>query len=231
MNQRLLRLVPLFVTAVGALLVMGVWAAGLAAVPLTVRADILYHREPIGEINVQQTVGQTIVAPYDGLYRVDVALADYRRQNVGPVIFRLWSAPPGSPAAQVVAEAQFRAETVVGDVTQAIEFPAVKESAGQQYYLELSTPWILPGGGIAPYFQPSAPYPDGTAYLSGRPMEGDLEFVLHFRVDGRERVRLLIEQMLPGKPRPLRWPWVPILLGAGYTVLAAAVVWGLRRWN
>jgi hypothetical protein len=229
MSQRLMRFAPGILLAAGLLAVAGVWAAGLRQVPLTVRADVLYQTQPLGEISVEQTAGQTITAPYDGLYRVDVSLADYRRMNTGPVVLRVWSAPPGDPAAQVVAQADFPAEAVVGDVRQAIAFAPIGDSAGRQYYLELSSPQIQPGGGIAPYYQPMDTYPGGTAYLAGEPIDGDLVFVLHFQTDGWERVSLLVEQMLPGKPRPLRWAATPVLLAAGYMILAAAAVWGLGR--
>jgi hypothetical protein len=211
------------------LLVAGVWAWGLAAAPVTVRTTVLYHTEPIGEIRGAATVGQSFAAPYDGLYRIEVSLADYGRANSGPVEFRLFSAPPGDPAAVVLAAQTLPAETVRGDVMAAFDFSPQPESGGRLLYFELAAPAATEGNALTAYVQPSDPYPDGTVYRGGAAAAGDLVFVLHFKVGGWQRVSILLRQMAAGRPGPWGWAGFPIVLLLAYAALAAGLVWAVRR--
>jgi hypothetical protein len=231
MRRSLRQVWPWVLALAGAGLVAGVWAMGLAAVPLTVRANVLYHTEPIGEIRGDQTVGQSVRTPYDGLYRVDVSLADYGRENAGPVTFRVWSAPPEDSAATILVEQQFEAETIQGDVMYSLEFAPLVDTSGRELYFELSAPAGQPGQSLTAYWQPTAPYLAGTAYVAGAPVQGDLVFVLHFQVAGRERLNIGLQQMTADKPRPLGWAGFAIGLAALYVVMAAALAWAIPRFG
>jgi len=60
---------------------LGLWAWALRPKEPVVQEKLLTHIEPIGEILYDQSAGQTFFAPYNGLYRIEVELADYGRRN------------------------------------------------------------------------------------------------------------------------------------------------------
>jgi hypothetical protein len=213
------------ITVLVLLLAVAVWLVGLATLPLTLPFPALYHTEPIGEIRGTQTAGQTIVAPYAGLYRVDVSLADYGHQRTGPVYFRLESSPGGAP----LVEDQFRAEAIQGDVIQSFVFPPISDSAGKHYYFELAAPEASPGNAITAYIQPGETNPDGEAYFAGQSVPGDLVFALWFKVGGWQRAQIWLEQVSAAKPGPLGQPVLYVLLAVAYVALVAALFWRLRR--
>lgn len=212
--------------ALGTFLVLvGAVLAVVGRVPLSVRANILYHREPIGAIAGDLTVGQTVMAPYSGLYRIGVSLADYARANTGMVNFRLMALP----GREVVAESQFDAALIRGDMYQWFEFAPLAGSAGRAYYFELSAPEATLDNCITAYIQPSDPYPDGEAYHGGQPVPGDLEFVLHFRPSAWQRARILLGQIVAGRPGPWGSPIFVVALALAYAGMAGALVWSLRK--
>jgi hypothetical protein len=199
-----------------------VWLIALARLPLTVPAPALYHIEPIGEIRGAQTVGQTFVAPYAGLYRVDVALADYARVNTGPVIFTLRREPDG---AELVRQ-EFAAEAIRGDVRYRFEFPPLADPPGQAYSFEFFAPDAVAGNAITAYLHPTELVADGQAFWAGQPLDGDLVFDLHFRVGGWQRARIWLAQASAGKPGLLGQEWFYPLLVLG----VAAMIALLFRW-
>ena len=197
------------------------WLWGLSAAPLSLRADVLYHTEPIGEIYGRQTVGQTFLAPYDGLYQVEVSLADYGRLNSGPVTFSLKPAP-GSP--EVLAVTSFPAEGIRGDQRQALSFPPLHDSSGRSYYLELWAPQAVPGNAITAYFQPEGDYAEGQAYRAGAPAPGDLVFGAYFRAPVWQRAGLWLEQVGAGKPGVFGQAGFVVLLGAAGVTLITVLL-------
>jgi hypothetical protein len=204
-----------------AVFLIGVWVWGLAQTPLAVHETVLYHTEPIGEIRGGQTVGQTFRAPYNGLYRIEVSLADYGRLNTGPVNFRLGTSPD---ALGWVIVQTFPAETVRRDVTRVFDFDPLADSAGKDYYFQLDAPEAVPGNAITAYIRPSAPYQDGTAYWTGQPVQSDLVFSLYFKVSLWERIKILLQQMTENKP--LFWGDWRFYVGMAllYGALLAALV-------
>lgn len=205
-----------------ALVLTGVWAlisllalslcfVGVTNTPLTLRETVLYRLEPIGEIRGSQSVGQTFKAPYNGLYRIEVFLADYGRRNTGQVVFRL---KPVRELPIVLVEKTFAAEEIRGDVIYAITFEPLSDSAGRVYYFELESPEAVSGNAITAYIRPHDPYPEGNAFWRGQAHPGDLVFIAHFQPTAWERVLALFNQITANKP----WPWNSV---AFYIVLGA----------
>lgn len=202
-----------------------IFIAGASNAPLVLRETVLYQTEPIGEIRGAQTVGQTFVAPYNGLYRIDISLADYGRTNTGPVIFRL---KPARELPTVLVEQSFAAETIRGDTLQTLEFEPILDSAGRTYYFELTAPTATEGNALTAYIRPHNPYEHGSAYWQGRLQTGDLVFEAHFRLTGIDRLAALFQQITAGKPWLWSSHWLYVVLGAAW--LGALLV-ALRQFT
>jgi len=207
-----------------ALILTGLWAlTGLVAVvlliigtaraPLTMRETVVYRTEPIGEIRGSQTVGQSFKALYNGLYCIEVSLADYGRRNTGRIVFRL---KPARELPIVLVEKTFVAEEIRGDVMYAVTFPALPDSAGRIYYFELEAPDAVSGNAITAYIRPHDPYIEGSAFWGGQAQPGDLVFAAHFQPTVWDRMRALFAQIEADKP----WPWN----SSGY-YLALGAIW------
>ncbi|MGQ0601165.1 MAG: hypothetical protein ACT4QE_05650, partial [Anaerolineales bacterium] len=88
-----------------------VWLWGLARTPLVMRQEVrsvTLITQPVGEIAGAQTIGQSFIAPYPGLYRIEVLLHNYGRANRGTLTVRLRE----SPAAPDLAMHTLAAESV-----------------------------------------------------------------------------------------------------------------------
>jgi hypothetical protein len=167
--------------------------------PLTYAGQGQYELElfsPVGELTAGRTVGQTFTAEADGLYRVDVQLATYGRDNRGKVRFHLRR----SPAAGVdIAAVEFDAAGVVDDADRTFLFPRQAHSAGRSYYFFFDTPDGQPGKAITVRGVVSGPdrYPGGSLYINDEPVTGDLTFVPYF--DGG--LPLLFKRFATFQPR------------------------------
>jgi hypothetical protein len=192
---------------------LSLWLIGVANAPLALRETVIYRTEPIGEIRGSQTVGQSFKAPYHGLYRIEVSLADYGRRNTGQVVFRL---KPARELPIVLVEKTFAAEDIRGDVMYAITFAPQPDSAGRVYYFELEAPKAVSGDAITAYLRPHDPYSEGSAFWSGNELSGDLVFAAHFQPKAWDRLQALFTQIAASKP----WPWN----SAGFYV-ALTVLW------
>lgn len=199
------------VWAFASLLALSLCFVGVTNIPLTLRETVLYRLEPMGEIRGSQSVGQTFKAPYNGLYRIEVFLADYGRRNTGQVVFRL---KPVRELPIVLVEKTFAAEEIRGDVMYAITFEPLSDSADRVYYFELESPDAVSGNAITAYIRPHDPYPEGNAFWRGQAQPGDLVFTAHFQPTAWERVLALFNQITANKP----WPWNSV---AFYIVLGA----------
>lgn len=209
-----------------AVLLAGLWLTGIGQTPLIIRNPVLHHTEPIGEIRGAQTVGQTFLAPYPGLNRIDVSLADYGRLNVGQVLFKVKSSPEAAEAIRVVS---FPADSIRGDVMYSASFAPIPDSAGKTYYFALEASEAAPGNAITAYIRPPEGYTDGTAYWAGQPRDGDLVFTLHFQVSWLERAQILLRQMTTNKPSVLGTPLLLLVVAGAYVALLVALAWQATR--
>jgi hypothetical protein len=205
---------------------LGLWAWILRPVEPVVEEKLLRHVEPIGEILREQSAGQTFLAPYDGLYRIEVLLADYGRLNSGSVNLRLSSAP-GDTVAPILAT--FSAAAIRGDVWHAVEFDPIPDSAGKTYYFQLDAPEARIGHALTAYISPEDAYPEGTAYRAGQPIAGDLIFKAHFKADVWSAAGLRLMLFKAGKPFP--WDHRSLYVGllGAYLILTAVLVRKIAR--
>lgn len=128
---------------------------------------------PVGEIHGARTVGQIFVASHDGLNRIDVQLATYRRRNTQPIIFHLRSDPS---AATDIATITFEAEEVKDNAYRPFRFPPISDSEGCSFYFFFESRTSKPGDAITMWHNPDNVYADGQMYFQGEPQSGDLAF-------------------------------------------------------
>lgn len=188
-----LLLLPFVVAAGGLLLVL--LALSAKAVPLS-----LGQREsntPAGEIMGSFTAGQTFVSPYPGLHRIDVVLATYGRSITGKATFNLATAPSGGTR---LVSIEFDASQVVNNHVRSFEFSPIGDSSGKTYFFYLEAPDSLPGNAITAWTDSTNPYPEGMAYLEGRPVENDLTFVAYFRPNPWQTADVYLSRVARGKP-------------------------------
>jgi len=131
----------------------------------------------VGEIYGTRSVGQTFIASHDGLSRIDVQLATYRRRNTQPIIFHLRSAPYAS---KDIATITFEAEDVKDNAYHAFRFPPIPDSQGHSFYFSLESPTSRPGDAITMYYSPGDVYAEGQMYIQGEPQDGDLAFRAYY---------------------------------------------------
>jgi len=210
------------------LIFLGLWGWALSPTEPVVREKLLIHIEPIGEILSDQSAGQTFLAPYNGLYRIEVLLADYGRVNSGMVNFRL-SLTPGDTAASLLK--RFSAAAVRGDVWYTFEFDPIPDSANKLYYFQLDAPEANLGRALTAYISPQDAYPDGAAYRAGHPVSGDLIFAAHFKEEDNlwNAATFWLARLKAYKPSLLGRTRLYAGLLAGYLTLVVVLIRQLAK--
>lgn len=130
---------------------------------------------PAGEIYGSLKVGQTFVSPANDLYRIDILLATYARENDRDVIFHLRHTPEGEDLATI----RFNASQVEDNSFYRFDFSPIANSAGHPFYLFLESPHSEPGNAITIWGVTEDVYQEGKAYRNHRPAEGELAFQVY----------------------------------------------------
>ncbi len=192
---------------------IGVWQAveGVSTAQPQISATV-------GELLQSAAVGQTFVAEYAGLSRIEVMLATYARPNTGPLTFHLRSSPDAEEDLTTLA---FDAAGVVDNRCYVFEFPPIRNSAGRSYYFCLEAPQAAPGNAITVWGNTEDVYPDGEAILQGVAGNGvrDLTFRLGYNPPLWQRVSILTQRLTANKPSVWGDVRLYALLAAAYVVL------------
>lgn len=175
----------------------------------------------IGELAGSFTAGQTFVAAYPGLTRVEVLLATYDRRVASPFVFHLRAAEADSDlvvrtvdAAQVGNNAYFQ-----------FQFPPIRDSAGRSFYFFLEAPQSKPGKALTIWGSGRDVYTDGEAVFQDMQGGGvrDLAFRAGYDPTLLERIVILFQRMTAAKPSLWGDRWWYVALAAAYLVLLYAV--------
>lgn len=154
------------------------------------------YEEHVREIYGDTRAGQTFVAPYSGLYRVDVLLLTYGRINTHDVVFHL----KANPKEEDLFKVTINARQVTDGAYFGFTFPRIPDSAGKTFFFYLDSPESVPGDAITIGSKGGDPYANGTAYLNGLPTEQDLTFVARYRPGFWETVNALLNHLVKNKP-------------------------------
>jgi hypothetical protein len=183
-----------------------------------------------GELVAGRRFGQTFRAPFSGLYRVDVALSTYARQNHGRILFHLYD----SAAETKITTLEIDATQIRDIFPQRFVFEPIADSANREFYFYLEAPEAEPGNGIAIRKTDFDSYFNGQAYVDDQPTEGDLRFVAYYRSSPQEAWDALTEQVRSRNPYLWQVRWlvsgaaVALVLGIG-VLLGELLAAGFRK--
>ena len=185
-----------------------------------------------GEIVAGGSIGQTFVAEYDGLSGVDVRLGTYGRQadaHRATLVMHLRADPSSKTD---IATASLPPSVVLDENGwYHFSFPAIDGSRGKAYYVQVDLPDGSLANGLGLYwYKPNPlgdPYPQGVAYLNGKPTRSDLTFGL-----GYAAPPLQVWMGMLGSAAANSSPWA---IGALLVIALAGIVWALvwlpRIWR
>lgn len=175
---------------------------------------------PIGtrlsaEVTGDSLVGQKFVAPYPGLYRIDIDLVKATSSQARQIIFHLRA---NAEASEDLRTASLSSDELSQGKAYSIEFPVVRDSKGQSFYFYLESPDSVAGDAIAARYDPDTVVEGASAYVNHQPVPGNLEFHTYYSMRTMEKADLLLSRMAEGKP---------YLLGTKGFYVGIAVVYAL----
>jgi len=206
-------------------LAMGVLAVGHATVSdlqMPIESQDT-HAEPVGQIVGGETVGQTFLARYNHLQRIDVFMATYARPNTHEVIFHL-KTDPGAP--DDIFRLSFNAREVEDYAYRSFTFPPIPDSAGRTFCFYVESPSSVEGDAITVWMQPQDLYPRGTMFRNGTPAGGDLRFQAYYQGSYRDKMKALLDRLVENKPSIWGEKWFYVLL---VTMTASSAAWLLYQ--
>lgn len=167
------------------------------------------HTELVGQIVGGETVGQTLLARYNHLHRIDVFMGNYARPNAQQVIFHLKTDPA---APDDIFRLSFNANEVQDYAYRSFVFPPIPGSAGQEFYFYIESPSSVEGDAITLWMQVRDLYPPGMMFRNGVPVGGDVRFQAYYRGSYLDKVAALLDRLVENKPSIWGKKWFYILL-------------------
>ena len=204
-----------------ALLLVGL--AGVQRAPAWVYEEQAQVSTMAGELVAGATVGQTFVARYGGLQRVEMRLAGCEPHQSGPLIFHL---RPSPHAADDLVTLHLDMADVHGDGYFAFGFPPLRGSAGQRLYFYLEAPQSTAGHAIGVWGVTQDTYADGEAVLEGLGQSGvrDLAFRLSYDPSPSERIGVALDRLAANKPLAWGDRRLYVVLAAAHLALLCALL-------
>jgi hypothetical protein len=172
------------------------------------------------EIKGDLTIGQTFLAPMDGLRRIDVVFRTYDRKNTHDVTFYLkeWLDSP-----DVIYQETFNASDIRNNRWRTFEFPLIPDSAGRTFFFYFASPNSVEGDAITVGGALGDLYNGGNAYLGPVPADADMAFRTYYGLSPDEKLAILGERLVENKPSV--WSDISFyLLLAGLCVLILLLV-------
>jgi hypothetical protein len=184
---------------------------------------INFYHQPISdalEIKGDLAIGQTFLAPVDGLQRIDVVLRTYGRRNTHEVTFYL---KQSLDSPEVIYQETFDASEIRNNSWRTFEFPPIPDSAGRTFFFYFASPDSVKGDAITVGGALGDLYNGGNAYLGPVPADADMAFRTYYGLSPGEKLAILGERLVENKPSV----WSDIrfyLLLAGLYVLILLLV-------
>lgn len=178
----------------------------------------------------ERFIGQSFVAPFNGLNRIDILFQTYQRQNTHDVTLRLLeiSANLDNPLHGVeLFQTSFNAANLSDQSWQAFSFGPLPNSKGKTYLIALSSPESGDGNAITVGGIERDVYEPGSAFLGATPVLADLTFRACFQMSVVEKLSHLSEQMVQSRPSiwgNVLWNWLMLSL---YLFVVGGLFWQL----
>lgn len=191
--------------------------------------------DPTGtqQIFGEKIIGQSFVAPRDGLNRIDIFFQTYGRENTHDVTLRLLDIPPdtGNPLeGKEVFNTTFNAATVSDQSWRTFTFLPLPDSAGKTFLITLQSPKSEDGNAITMGGIERNSYLPGTAYMGPVPLQADIAFRSCYQMSTIEKLQVLAGQMTgqrPGLWGNINFYWLSLLI---YALLLLGFFWRLIKW-
>lgn len=155
------------------------------------------------QIQGEQRISQSFVAPHDNLNRVDILFQTYQRQNTHDVTLRLLEVPPNI-ANPLQGVERFKINFNAGDVSDQMWhtffFPPIADSSGKTYLISLASPESSDGDAITVGGIERNVYERGSAFLGAVPVPADLTFRACFQMSEVEKLNQLANQLVQSRP-------------------------------
>ena len=203
------------------ILVIGLALAGWAVFNLGDEGNDFAIASP-GELYGNVRFGQTFVASYSDLYRIDVVMSTYGRRNTQSVVFHL---KEGLDAEVDIVTMPFDASDVRDEAWRSFIFPPLPDSAGQWYYLYLESPESEPGNAITVMGREGDPYLSGQGYINDHPVAADMAFRVYYKVNPVQKINIVLRSLAANKPAVWGSKYLYVFLGALYVLLVGALIW------
>lgn len=129
-------------------------------------------------IAMEQVVGQTFVAKYDNLYRIDLFVKNPDLANKKDLIFHLREFPDSNYDLAKVGLSGFNAGY---DTYLRIQFTPILRSAGKSFYFFLEAPQSGFGEAVKAGSSKKDILRGGNMFINHKPVEGDLFFITSYR--------------------------------------------------
>jgi hypothetical protein len=214
---------------------------GLIAIAVSMIDQVACEGQPINnntaptpaqQIFGERVIGQSFVAPRNGLNRIDIFFQTYQRQNTHDVILRLLEIRDINDPRQTTEMFQttFNANAVSDQSWQIFKFAPIPDSAGKTYLFTLQSPEAEEGNAITVGGIERNVYLPGSAFLGPVPVQADVTFRSCYQMTKFEKLQVLSEQITRG--RPGLWGnagfyWLSFI---GYGLLLLGFFWKLIRW-
>lgn len=179
--------------------------------------------ERSAEVAGDTMVGQQFVAPFPGLHRIDVGLDPGQVHNTHHLTFHLKKV--GSPATDDLWTADLVSDDIRDGEPYTFEFPAIHDSAGQDYYFYLESAESSQGDAVTVRYDPASFLDGSTALVDGQPVDGNLQFETLYALRAGDKADLLLRRMTEGRPYLLADRWFYLGLAVVYVLLLVAFLW------
>lgn len=167
-------------------------------------------------------VGQQFIAPFPGLYRIDVMMDWATTETEQMVTLHLKSDPS---AADDMWTSSFHAGDLENGTMYAAEFAPIRDSKGRSFYFYLESADLGPGSAPEIRYNPDATLENAGAFVNERPVAGDLQFYTHYTLRTRDKVDLLLTRLAAGRPYWLGSKSFYVGLAGVYLLLLLAFLW------
>jgi len=152
-----------------------------AAIVPDILLDARYMGVPSPPLSPTTKLAQIFVAPHNGLTKVELYMATYRKTiPSGSLEFLLIEGDGGS---RVIASGSTPLQAIKDNSFVAFEFPAIPDSQRKTYTLRLSTKDLPPGYDLSVWLSKVDLYPEGRFLVNGIPVAGDAALTVHSRIE------------------------------------------------
>jgi hypothetical protein len=171
-------------------------------------------------------VGQQFIAPFPGLYRIEVMLDPTTVQNPQPATLRLQGETSG---ANPLAYGEFQTSDIKEDTPYSIEFPPIQDSAGRAIAFTFESPQSSPGDALTIHYDPDSILEGASATLNGQAVAGNLKFRTYYSLRTRDKLDILLARMAAGRPYMLGSKGFYVGLAVAYALVLGIFLWHVAQ--